>query len=92
MLNMAFAIMLILPLASHTYCWHEFGCFRYNCQDFSYSAIMTLRQNNFTAYAIHGWVEHREHNWIAIELNGTIHHIEPQMAVEIYPSSVAFEE
>lgn len=66
---------------------HEVGYDRYNCADFTADSVLALRERNYTAYPVCGWLNHGYHAWIGVEINETIYHIEPQDGVLIYPST-----
>lgn len=52
---------------------------RYNCADFTRDSVLALRENNFTAYPMCGWIGHDVyHAWVGVEINGTLVQIEPQ--------------
>ena len=80
-------MFLLLTLAlnfsqSHQYCMLDSclgtGYIRYNCADFSYDLVLSLRGNNFTAYPVCGYLNHFNHAIVGVDLNGSEILIEPQ--------------
>lgn len=85
-MNLTFALFLIGLISQNQYCYLQQGCFRYNCADFTHDAIFMLRFDGFTAYPMCGWMDHKYHAWIGLELDGNFYNIEPQIAEIIYPN------
>lgn len=84
MMNITFAIGLLLVLQSQQHCQTQVGCFRYNCADFTADGVSILRANGFPAVPACGFTAHNYHTWIKIG----DYHIEPQGAVLIHPSTI----
>jgi len=67
---------------------YEVGYERYNCADFTADSVLALREKNYTAYPVCGWLNHNYHSWLVVEINDSLVHIEPQVPMIIYPSTV----
>lgn len=106
-MNITVVLMLVSLIANnHTWCMYGTctdGSLRYNCMDFSHDAVLLLRENNITSYAMCGWYNHGFHYWIAVDLtlnpktdwfwayeNPNLIQIEPQSAQIIYPDELFY--
>lgn len=69
---------------------HEVGYERYNCADFVADAVLLLREHNYTAYPVCGWLYHNYHAWVGLEFNGSFYNIEPQSGEIVYPTDLEY--
>lgn len=73
---------------SHAYCspGQCLDIMRFTCMDYTALAVTELRQQNFTATPLCGWLNHGYHAWVGLEINKTFYNIEPQTGKIVFPN------
>jgi hypothetical protein len=81
-MDLSYAMLIILHVATtHEPCFHQLGCFRYNCADYTRDAVLLLRSAGYEAYPMCGLIPSKSfsyHAWVGINLEGKEYSIDPQ--------------